>query len=255
LVLLFGAQVVRTGGFLLKRHSFTTPKLYGHRINIRNLPQLSLHLLILINPMKSWILLTFSLFSFHAMCQDNFLKSHEMHRSALITNSGPLAVLYAPPNPGRQRRAITKFDSSEPIQYGFCSVTNLGRIVLILRPEYGLKISAYSQEGKRVEPTREGAKYGENFDALVAFEAKAIEKRKARPPYWYGAGTPDVIPRLVRSIPAPDELFRFKEPGNYTINIELACFVSRSFPPNSNANPSDYQLIKFPGVNIPVLKK
>ena len=125
----------------------------------------------------------------------------------------------------------------------------------MLRPEYAFRISAFSEDGLPVEPTRKGMKYGSKFDTLKEYSDAAINKAGRRPPYWDIASPPSQFSDSGENIPPPEELFNLSKPGKYTMTIEAACFACRYFPPPPGDNATNYYLVKFPPVKLTVIKE
>jgi hypothetical protein len=210
--------------------------------------------------MKSYISIVFALLAcFAAGAQTNnernFLKEYETNQTGLVSKSDKLAIVYQP-SPEWGRVILAKdFDSSKPIYVEFVSRTNVSSLLYILRPEYGFRFSAISEDGEMIEPTRQGAKYGKKFDDLKTVDREAIAMNNRGTPMrdiagphnsWIPVGTPMFT---------PDELFKFKTPGKYTITIEAACFASQEWPPRPTPPMTNYYLAKFPPVKLTVIKK
>lgn len=143
------------------------------------------------------------------------------------------------------------FPADKPIWFGFGSTTNYSYYVFMLRPEYGYRILARSEDGQVVKPTRLGASYGEKFDKIKGYDEALDWTRghggnSVRPFMDYAHRD---LPSLDRIFPSPQELFNFDKPGKYTMWIELQC-LSRSFLPNA----TNIYLVRFPPIQLQVIK-
>jgi hypothetical protein len=142
--------------------------------------------------------------------------------------------------------------ANQPIECGFVSIiTNYN--IDILRPEYCCKISAKTSDGKTVEKTRIGAKYGTEFNNVKKWDKKMFDMtftNDSHPshelPYWLPA---KMNWPSIRKLPAPQELFKFDKPGTYEMEIELQFFAYPMHTSSTNA-----YLVKLPPVKVKVFK-
>lgn len=187
----------------------------------------------------------------------NVLNEMETNKMAIVIKQERLAVAYCS-LVNHTFVSVKEFDSSRPIYYGFAMTTNKYTVMFLLRPEYGLRISAIGEDGRLVEPTAMGSKLGRHFDDLKGFDKKAIDPNhgKSHDPFFNSQEvTPPYTTAIIEySISPPDQLFNFKTPGKYVVTIETACFLSRDFIPQIQNNSTNYDLIKFPPVKLQIIK-
>lgn len=151
-------------------------------------------------------------------------------------------------------RKADDFPADKPIEFGSGSETNYDYTVLMLRPEYGCRLFAKSEDGKEVQLTRTGKHYGEKFDAVKAYNKDLLDWTLV--PGRYNPKTPcrtiarHDIPYISRIFPAPQKLFNFEKPGKYTMWIELQYFARPDLPHSTNL-----YLVRFQPVKLTVIKK
>jgi hypothetical protein len=139
------------------------------------------------------------------------------------------------------------FAADQPITFGFLAMTNTDNKVFMLSPEYGYRISATDENGQSVETTSTGRGYGRLFEDIKGVHDKSaldmtwiLGYRRAAP---YAAYATEVIPSLGRKLPAPQELFKFRKAGGYTVTVELQCLYS-----------TNLYLVRFPPVKLQIIK-
>jgi hypothetical protein len=146
------------------------------------------------------------------------------------------------------------FPADKPIEFGSGSETNYDFVVLMLRPEYGYRLFAISEDNKKVQLTRTGEKYGKKFNDIKGFNKSVLDW--TRVPGRYNPDNPcrtyarHDMPYISRIFPAPQDIFNFEKPGKYAMWIELQYFARPALPGSTNLN-----LIKFPPVKLTVIKK
>ena len=186
-----------------------------------------------------------------------FEKSQAGGVSKAPTNN--ILVMYLPDDAIMNLWSANVFDSSKAIYFGFALTTNKYSVILALKPEYGFRMSAVTENGEPVSPTSKGSRYGKSFDQLKGFDKKAIDPTRNVPHYSYMphfciVGPTNETPSF-EAIATPDELFNFTKPGKYTMTIETACFAKGDYMPNINSSTTNYSLVKFPPVRLQVIKK
>lgn len=143
--------------------------------------------------------------------------------------------------------------ADKPLRLGFRSATTNSYDILILRPEFGYKVSAVSSSGRLIETTRKGAKCGKKFDLIRGWDRNVLDMSRTRDhpnsesPYWLVAHPEFPIGR---ELACPEELFKFDKPGKYTMSIELQ-FLSY---PRSSRSTNAY-LVRLPPVKLEVVKE
>jgi hypothetical protein len=199
----------------------------------------------------------------------NVLEEFGKSRPGVVSRNENMAIVYQPfpaiyhqlhaiyqPFPGKTPDAqLTQFNSSDPIYVRFVSTTNKPSLLFMLRPQYEFRFSAVSENGEDVEVTHLGAKYGRYFDDLKSVDNDAIAMNNRR---TFMRSIADVYGSdidLGTAMLTPDELFRFKKPGKYTMTVEAACFASRDFPPKLGSIKTNYYLVKFPPVKLQIIKE
>jgi hypothetical protein len=191
----------------------------------------------------------------------NFLEEYKrLHLGVISETRSNLLVIYLSESDDVYHWA-KEFYSNKHIYFGFALTTNKVSVLVVLKPEYGFRISAVTENGMPVEPTSEGAKYGRSFNDLKGFDKQAIDPTRNKPHYSYMphfdiVGPTSDAPRFDK-IATPDELFTFQKPGKYTITIETACFLKDDYMPHINSNTTNYYLVKSPPppVKLTVIKK
>jgi hypothetical protein len=137
-----------------------------------------------------------------------------------------------------------------PIRFGFLSSSGEPYNILMLRPEFGWRISGTSQLGNPIPLTKTGAKYGSRFDSVTGFDKNLLDLSgrhlDPRRPYWTFAST-NFPP--TRSFPAFQDLLRFAAPGRYTVTLEIQCFCYSMRGPSTNIYP-----VRLPPLTIDVVK-
>lgn len=188
----------------------------------------------------------------------NVLNQMETNKTVIVVRQGRLAVVYCS-LVNHTFVSVKEFDSGRPIYYGFAMTTNKYTDMFLLRPEYGLRISATGEDGRLVELTGVGSMLGRHFDDLKEFDKKVIAPNQGKsqdPIRNPQMVTPPYTTAIIEySISPPDQLFNFKTPGKYTVTIEMACFLSREYIPHIQNNSTNYDLIKFPPVKLTVIKE
>lgn len=183
----------------------------------------------------------------------HFFENCESNHLGVIAKTSALLVVYLP-SFGKGVLSEKELRSDQPISFGFGLITNKVSVVQMPRPEYGFKISAISEAGTPVELSIEGAKYGRFFDNLKGYDKKVVDKSYGRHPYWLIVG-PSCDNPTTRIFGIPDKLFIFTKPGKYFVRIETACFLKGDYLPHINSNTTNYNLIKFPPVQLTVINK
>jgi hypothetical protein len=186
---------------------------------------------------------------------ENFLEACKMdHIGAISETRSNLLVIFLSKSDDVGHWAKV-FNANKHILFGFALTTNQVSLLFALRPEYGFRLSAATENGKPVELTSRGAKYGRNFDELTGYEKNAIDPSLGggRSPHWFVIGPSSDRP-MFGSLPSPDELFNLKEPGQYTMSIETACYLKGDYTLKID-NPTNYCLVKFPPVKLTVIKQ
>jgi hypothetical protein len=156
------------------------------------------------------------------------------------------------------RAPTTVFLSDTPVRFGFSSTSNMYYDIFMLRPEYGYRVFAKSENGERLEATRLGARYGEKFGEIRGYDKDTLDFSRRRGdrhpdrerPYYVGKAAQG-FSGLPRSLPAPEELFRFNKPGKYIMWIEMQVLCC----PSGRGAAGDIYLVKFPPVGLQVIKK
>ena len=144
--------------------------------------------------------------------------------------------------------------TGNPIRYGFVSATNITHNLLLLRPEFGCRIIARSEDGKLVPRTKLGARYGQKFDALThwVWDKKKLATKETgsgdpQRPYWTLAR--HAFPAVLE-FPSLDRLFHFPTPGRYTVTISFK-IAAYSY----GTRLSQASLVELPPVSFDALKR
>jgi hypothetical protein len=147
----------------------------------------------------------------------------------------------------------TNFPADRPILVGYSSTTAAVYNLLMLRPEYGYRVSATSESGVLMEKTWKGREYGAKCDEVKGYLERAIDTSRGSPGFhWHFATQPETEDEfhLSQQLSAPSELFRMDKPGKYTVRIEAQC-LCRPFPPRT----TNFYVVRFPPVLLPVIKE
>jgi len=156
------------------------------------------------------------------------------------------------------RVSTAVFPSDKLVRFGFSSATNMNFDIFMLRPEYGYKLFATSEDGERLKATRMGAHYGQKFGKVRGYDKDILDFSRRRAdrhpdrerPYYAGRAAQG-FSGLPRSLPAPEELFRFGKPGKYVMWVEMQVLCC----PSGRGAAGDIYLVKFPPVGLQMIKK
>ena len=145
------------------------------------------------------------------------------------------------------------FSSDSPIFFGFGSLSKTPYDVLSFDKEYGYIISAKATNGKEIEKTFEGRKYGSRINDGIGWNQSQFDKSEGQgnskgSPYRNVAMISGI--NFSRHLPALDRLFKFKEPGEYLVSIQIQCLVG----PYGAANPTNVNIVRLPSVTLHVNK-
>jgi hypothetical protein len=123
----------------------------------------------------------------------------------------------------------------------FCDT---GRVELAYpKPEYGVKIKMTGPDGREVSKTTLGKSFGSKFDQLREFTDSRLDCIDAWGPYRENPGLGGGRP-----LPRPEDLFKMRDPGAYTLTVEMQMF-HRAAP---GSNDKYWTLFRFPPVTIHV---
>ena len=86
-------------------------------------------------------------------------------------------------------------------------------------PAYGVKVKMFRPDGKEIGKTALGKSYGFKWENLYSYKETRLQ-----PDYPEGSFEENHGEGSGRFIPPPQELFKMKEPGIYTMEIEIQMF-------------------------------
>lgn len=112
--------------------------------------------------------------------------------------------------------------SDRPLQIGFVSTDGNPRLVFLLRPDYGFRISAVSEKGEALPFTKKGIAFSNELKMAKGYDKAILAK-------FFSRGGPRGISSLTMAsdkpssveFPSPDSLFQFPRPGQYTLTMEV----------------------------------
>jgi len=170
------------------------------------------------------------------------------------TNGVYLAVAGYQRNSGVITNAPIPFDAS----LVFLPYCDTGHVTLSypLDPAYGVKVRMTGPDGKEVQKTSLGKRFGSKFDRL-----QSVMDTRLYPVEAWGAfrdneelGGAKTFPnyRVGNSVPelTPKDIFEMKNAGTYTLEIQMQMF---RFSPNST-NAWNREVFRFSPVKIGVEK-
>ena len=142
--------------------------------------------------------------------------------------------------------------TNEPIRFDdklvwmpFC---NTGKVAVWFPPDaaYGVKIRMRGPDGKPTKKTRLGERFGSKWDKLHSYK-----DAKLQPGYAWGSYKENPGLGGGSILAAPQELFQLKEPGIYTMEIEIQLF---RYVRSKNTEEWDKNLLRFSPIRIRVEK-
>lgn len=181
---------------------------------------------------------------------DAEMTSNVIISSATSKTNGGIFVFFR----NEEGASTAEFGSDRPVRYGFISATNSYCNIFLLRPEYSCIISAKSEAGEPVEPTKLGAIYGIKYSEVKGYDKSKLDMSRRKGEFHpdherpYVIGAAPHFSGLPRYLPAPEELFVFNKPGKYKMWVELQVFCSQ--PQSKSIN-----LVKFQPVELSFIKK
>lgn len=140
--------------------------------------------------------------------------------------------------------------TNEPFRFNdelvFLAYCNTGKVELQFHPDpaYFVKINMTSRDGKEVSKTFLGRRYGSKFEKLHVLDVPHVGILLAEGSYEQNNGQ-----GMAKSFPSPQELFEMKEPGIYTMEIQMQMFLV-----HKNTNAWTRELIRFSPIKIHVEK-
>jgi hypothetical protein len=144
---------------------------------------------------------------------------------------------------------------NEPVRFSerlvwlpFCS-TNTGRNYVELQypsAKYGMKIKMVAPDGKEVPKTSLGETFGSKWEKLHDFKDSKLNGVLA-----YGPYQPDIGAGGGRPLPSPEDLFEMKQPGVYTLEIQMQMFRHTG---STDPNDQHRNLVRFSPIKIKVEK-
>lgn len=177
------------------------------------------------------------------------------HIAVASKSQNGVVMMFLPSKDRKPDVSAPIFSAGKPIRFGFCSTGSAPAVLFILLPEFGFRISAFAENGDKVELSHQGARFGKRFADLEGYDKRAIDTSRSKPPHWYIAAPSDTMPTLESTIPSPDDLFNFSHSGRYTMIVEASCFLGKRFPPPAGSHATNYVLVKFPPVKLQIIKE
>jgi hypothetical protein len=161
------------------------------------------------------------------------------------TNEVYLAVV-------ESRPGLSGPGTNEPFQFdsklAWAAYCNTGKVSLwyALDPSYGVKIKMLDPNGKEVTKTSSGANFGSKWNVL-----RSYKETKLQPIYAWGSFESNQGQSSGGVLPAPRELFKMKESGTYTLQIEMQMF---RYVATKDTNEWSRNLLYFPPFRITIVK-